>query len=78
MAEYTLPNRIQVDLKNIYNDHRKKAYVALKEFEKVINLQEHIQRLFQITGEIYLTTENQTLLPPMEKICVIYPTDIIR
>lgn len=72
------PNRVLVDLKNIYNDHRRKAYVALGKFEKVIDLQEHIQRLFLITGEVYLTTEDQTLLPPMETICVIHPTDIIR
>lgn len=70
------PNRIQVDLKYIYNDHRKKAYVSLSKFEKVIDLQEHIQRLFSITGEVYLTTEDH-LLPPMETICVIHPTDII-
>lgn len=57
-------------------DHRQKALVILqKSWSTVLQLQQHIQKIFRLPGEIFLTVDDGCLLPTDEDIAVIAETD---
>lgn len=67
--------RIKLLLNNFFNDHRQKVFVIINQkWLKVNELQCHIQKLFQIEADIYLTCDG-ILLPAHEHINVITPND---
>lgn len=57
-------------------DHRQKALVILKKsWSTVLQLQQHIQQIFRLPGDIYLTVDDGCLLPTDEDIALIAETD---
>lgn len=72
-----MPVRVKVCLNKIYNDHRQKAYVNVdSNLNLVANFERHIQELFNIKSNIYLTIDG-VLLPSQESVNVIHSGDII-
>lgn len=72
--------RLRVLMPQFYaeGDHRHKALVILqRSWTTVLQLQQHIQRIFRLPGQIYLTVADGCLLPTDEDIQVVSETDSV-
>lgn len=72
--------RLKVLLHRFYaeGDHRHKALVILqKSWTTVLQLQQHIQQIFRLPGQICLTVDDGCLLPTDEDIGVVAETDSV-
>lgn len=80
MSAHVRSVRLKVLMHHFYaeGDHRQKALVILqKSWTTVLQLQQHIQRIFRLPGQLYLTVADGCLLPTDEDISVISETDSV-
>lgn len=72
--------RLKVLMHQFYaeGDHRRKALVIVqKSWTTVLQLQQHIQKIFRLPGHVYLTVDDGCLLPTDEDIGVVTETDSV-
>lgn len=70
--------RVKVLMHEIFEDHRAKLYVTVdKSWKYVKEMQCHICQLCCLQDPIFLTTDENILLPPYESIGVVKEEDVI-
>lgn len=78
MGSHIRSVRLKVLLDEFYTDHRQKALVIIqKSWTTVNDLQEHIQKIFEIPKDVYLTVDG-CLLPKEEAIHVVSEMDAVK
>lgn len=78
MGNHIRSVRLKVLLDEFYADHRQKAFVILqKSWSTVHELQQHIQTIFGIAQDVYLTVDG-CLLPKEEAIHVVSEMDAVK
>ncbi|GAB0097585.1 hypothetical protein DMENIID0001_132400 [Sergentomyia squamirostris] len=63
---------LRIIFQDFFTDHRQKAYICVrKHWIQIVDLQNHIRNLFNLTHDIFLTDEENFLFPPQEDIEVL-------